>query len=242
MYSHPKSFTRLRGHMTKIHTNLKATTRQGKGLFHSPPFTAYSGPLASLAHIPKIHIKEANCAALVEGDANFDNITTLNPYHWHPADEQIDKAARSCSSYIKDKQYILRPISVEEANFPLAYSLLVYQSAHQIEQLLRAIYRPQNFYCIHVDGKASINVFKAMERIAGCFDNVFLSSKRYNVRWGEFSVLQPEITCMEDLFNRTSWKYFINLTGQEFPLKTNGEIVKILKAINGSNAVGFDFK
>ena len=31
------------------------------------------------------------------------------------------------------------------------------------------------------------------------------------------------------------FRYFINLTGQEFPLKTNGEIVEILKILNGAN-------
>ena len=34
---------------------------------------------------------------------------------------------------------------------------------------------------------------------------------------------------------RKKWKYFINLTGQEFPLKTNYEIVQILKAYKGAN-------
>ena len=36
------------------------------------------------------------------------------------------------------------------------------------------------------------------------------------------------------------FRYFINLTGQEFPLKTNGEIVEILRALNGSNIVQGD--
>ena len=36
---------------------------------------------------------------------------------------------------------------------------------------------------------------------------------------------------------RKKWKYFINLTGQEFPLKTNYEIVQILKAYKGANNV-----
>jgi hypothetical protein len=43
---------------------------------------------------------------------------------------------------------------------------------------------------------------------------------------------------MEELWKRhKTWKYFINLTGQEFPLKTNYELVKILQAYNGANDV-----
>ncbi len=33
------------------------------------------------------------------------------------------------------------------------------------------------------------------------------------------------------------WKYLLTLAGQMFPLKTNLDIVRILKAMNGSNAV-----
>ena len=40
---------------------------------------------------------------------------------------------------------------------------------------------------------------------------------------------------MEELWSHKKWKYFINLTGQEFPLKTNLELVRILTAYNGAN-------
>ena len=42
---------------------------------------------------------------------------------------------------------------------------------------------------------------------------------------------------MRDLWAYTNWKYFINLTGQEFPLKTNLELVKILQAMQWANVV-----
>lgn len=50
--------------------------------------------------------------------------------------------------------------------------------------------------------------------------------------------LQAEINCMEEsLTKNTSWKYFINLASQAFPLKTNEELVKILKVYKGYNIV-----
>ena len=33
-----------------------------------------------------------------------------------------------------------------------------------------------------------------------------------------------------------AWKYVITLAGQMFPLKTNLDVIRILKALNGSNA------
>ena len=37
--------------------------------------------------------------------------------------------------------------------------------------------------------------------------------------------------------HRSKWRYFINLTGQEFPLKTNRELVEILTALHGANDI-----
>ena len=43
---------------------------------------------------------------------------------------------------------------------------------------------------------------------------------------------------MSDMLNIDSnWKYYINLASQAFPLKTNAELVKILKTYNGSNHI-----
>ncbi len=51
-------------------------------------------------------------------------------------------------------------------------------------------------------------------------------------------MLEAEIVCLRDLWKQSSkWRYFINLTGQEFPLKTNYELVKILTAYSGANDV-----
>ena len=107
----------------------------------------------------------------------------------------------------------------------------------QVLNLLRAIYRPQNYYCLHVDLKTAEDVQQAIKAVANCFHNVFLASRSLNVTWGQFSVLEPELICMQDLWNHKDWRYFINLTGQEFPLRTNHELVKILTAYNGMNDV-----
>uniref|UniRef100_K1RB74 Beta-1,3-galactosyl-O-glycosyl-glycoprotein beta-1,6-N-acetylglucosaminyltransferase 4 n=1 Tax=Magallana gigas TaxID=29159 RepID=K1RB74_MAGGI len=123
----------------------------------------------------------------------------------------------------------------EERNFPIAYSILVYKSPEQFEILLRSIYRPQNMYCVHVDRKTVEYVFNEFFCIVRCFPNVKMVSKRIEVNWGKISVLLPDITCMKDLLSIPKWKYFINLTGQEFPLRTNYELVKILQIFNGSN-------
>lgn len=50
--------------------------------------------------------------------------------------------------------------------------------------------------------------------------------------------VQADLNCMADLYNTsTDWKYFINVCGQDFPLKTNLEMVRTLRSLKGQNSV-----
>lgn len=51
----------------------------------------------------------------------------------------------------------------------------------QVERLLRSIYQPQNYYCIHIDSKADESTKNAMAAITKCFDNVFVASRLESV-------------------------------------------------------------
>ncbi|GAA51510.1 beta-1 3-galactosyl-O-glycosyl-glycoprotein beta-1 6-N-acetylglucosaminyltransferase 4 [Clonorchis sinensis] len=137
-------------------------------------------------------------------------------------------------------------VTPDERDFPLSYSILVYANPERAARLLAAIYRPHNFYCIHVDRKSSLGIVDLIKLYGQCFDsNVFFvpDEHRTTVRWGYFSVLQPEFTCTRLLLQRSGkWKYWINLTGQEFPLRTNLELVLALKALNGTNVVRATYK
>lgn len=184
-------------------------------------------------------VKEVNCRAIINGDKNeiakAENISKTHPKVAIKPQEYIEMT-KNCSKFISDRGYISESLTDVEKNFHIAYSLLMFKDIEQSERLLRAIYRPQNFYCIHVDSKTSDDTFQAISDIADCFENMFISRKRHNVQWGTMTVLEPELLCMEELWNKSrTWKYFINLTGQEFPLRTNYELVQILKAYNGAN-------
>jgi beta-1,3-galactosyl-O-glycosyl-glycoprotein beta-1,6-N-acetylglucosaminyltransferase/N-acetyllactosaminide beta-1,6-N-acetylglucosaminyltransferase len=196
--------------------------------------------------LPKIKIpKGVNCSDLF---INIDSNTSTEAYKGligkveipsqeEQAEELITRT-ENCAQYIENQEYITSSLSQEEESFPLAFSILIYKDVIQVERLLRDIYRPQNLYCIHVDRKSNDFIHAAIHNIARCFPNVFVAQRCIKVDWGLWGVLEAEIICMKELLARSkSWRYFINLTGQEFPLRTNLEIVRILKALNGSNDV-----
>ncbi|KAH8851538.1 Nuclear pore membrane glycoprotein 210 [Schistosoma japonicum] len=118
--------------------------------------------------------------------------------------------------------------SMEEKQFPLAFSISVHKNIKQVSRLLRLIYRQHNVYCIHVD-------FKSPQKF---YDEV-IKSESIKVRWGYYSILEAFLLCADKLMknNQYIWKYILNVSGQELPLKTNWELVAALKAINGSNVV-----
>jgi len=146
-------------------------------------------------------------------------------------------AKRDCKSLKRDYGFITDTLTQEEREFPIAFSLVVHDHMDLLINLMSAIYRPQNVYCLHMDARAQPAYGMVVTHFAGCFPNVFAPRARVNVTWGRFSVVQADIRCMQILNKKKGWKYLINLSGDDFPLKTNYELVQILKAYGGANDV-----
>ncbi|XP_030068501.1 beta-1,3-galactosyl-O-glycosyl-glycoprotein beta-1,6-N-acetylglucosaminyltransferase 7 [Microcaecilia unicolor] len=143
----------------------------------------------------------------------------------------------NCSRMVKELHIITKALSEEEATFSLAYIVTIHKELEMFVKLFRAIYAPQNVYCIHIDEKSSKTYKNAVQSLVNCFQNVFIASKRENVVYAGFSRLQADINCMKDLLrSKIQWKYIINLCGQDYPIKTNREIIRYLKSKwNGKN-------
>jgi hypothetical protein len=155
------------------------------------------------------------------------------------SDQQYNITNEQCHIYRSERfnEKFHREDSNVNRLFPLAFTILMYENVEQFERLLRVIYRPQNFYCVHVDNDASPNVLQAVKAIAQCFDNVILASKQEKVLYATFSRLQADLNCMQDLIRYPSWKYLLNIANTELPLKTNSELVKILSIYRGYNDI-----
>ena len=155
------------------------------------------------------------------------------------ADTTYNISKDQCHRYRSERfnQNFHREDSHVNRQFSLAFSILMYENVEQFERLLRIIYRPQNFYCVHVDNDAASHVLQAVRSIVQCFDNVILASKQEKVLYATFSRLQADLNCMQDLIKYPSWKYLLNIANTELPLKTNSELVKILTIYRGYNDI-----
>lgn len=186
-----------------------------------------------------------NCTKIIKGDieeiqnAKLQFLTVdYKKKHSRLTEEDFINMTKDCDSFTRNRKYILYPLSREESEFPIAYSIVVHHKVDMLERLLRSIYMPQNYYCIHIDKKSSESFLSAVKAIASCFDNVFIVSKLENVVYASWTRVQADLNCMKDLYDRnTQWKYLINLCGMDFPIKTNREIVQMLKALKGANSL-----
>ena len=171
--------------------------------------------LANIQDIPNVFIKYANCSALFHNSRKEqDKMSKWNTSLEHkkpissleklwkgniissskhqgassPNATNLLTKPLDCETFKKYRKYIMYPTSKEEAEYPLAFSIMMYRNPQMVERLLRAIYRPQNVYCIHVDLKSNQDTSDLMTSLVDCFPNV-VTAEKLNVTWGTMSVV-----------------------------------------------------
>lgn len=184
------------------------------------------------------HKYDINCSAIYDMDpVEVGKSLIIRRRHLlRDQDESLVNLTTDCPYFVQLRGYGGVVPSEEERSFPVAYSMTVHKSAWMVERLLRAAYSPSNVYCIHYDRKSSFPFIAAMEGVARCLPNVFVASKRESVNYASISRLKADLNCLSDLLaSEVKWRYVINLCGQDFPLRSNGELVSELQGLNGAN-------
>jgi Core-2/I-Branching enzyme len=136
------------------------------------------------------------------------------------------------SAMLKGK---LAPITPKRKEISIAYFILLHRFPEQFKRLFKAIYHPNNHYLIHVDRKSSTSFFNEIEMFLRNFPNTYLMESK-NVVWGGYSMVQSELDGMNYLLGlNLNWDFFINLSGQDFPLKSQAYIHDFL-AMNSKSS------
>ncbi|MDF2552762.1 MAG: glycosyl transferase [Chryseobacterium sp.] len=119
----------------------------------------------------------------------------------------------------------------------IAYLILVHRLPDQFKKLFRAIYEPTNFYLIHIDKKANQEIGEEVRSFLEKYPNVHILNHE-NVVWGGYSMVQAELDGMKYLLDMNAeWDYFINLSGQDYPLKSQKIIKNFLSKNNGKSYI-----
>lgn len=112
----------------------------------------------------------------------------------------------------------------------IAYFLLVHRYPEQFKRMFRAIYVPGNHYLVHVDKSSGAALAKDIAGFLAPFQGAAILPSR-RALWGGYSLVDAELRGMAQLLKMdANWSYFINLSGQDFPLKSQAYIRDFFKA------------
>lgn len=102
----------------------------------------------------------------------------------------------------------------------IAYFIMVHNNFPQLCWLMNAIYSDDDLFVIHIDKKSSPGFFNQVHEYVDGRPNIeFLPSHKVN-RFG-WSVVKTELRAIRALVSsKREWKYLINLSAQDYPIKS----------------------
>ncbi|CEJ69681.1 beta-1,6-N-acetylglucosaminyltransferase [Chryseobacterium oranimense] len=117
----------------------------------------------------------------------------------------------------------------------IAYFIMIHHKPEVFKAMFQKIYTRDQFYLIHIDRKAKEEFTDEIQMYLIRFPNVYILES-INIVAGGFSTIQAELDAMEFLLNVSQeWDYFVNLSGEDYPLKSQNIIRKFLTENNGRN-------
>ncbi|NLS07206.1 beta-1,6-N-acetylglucosaminyltransferase [Rhizobium sp. P32RR-XVIII] len=111
----------------------------------------------------------------------------------------------------------------------IGYLILVHRYPDQFKRLFRAIYNDQNHYVVHVDKNSGTDLESEIRDFLLPYANAEMIRSEKAI-WGGYSLVDTELRGMERLLEMGEWSHFINLSGQDFPLKPQKQIMAYLDA------------
>lgn len=117
----------------------------------------------------------------------------------------------------------------------IAYFIMVHRYPNQFKRLFQAIYHADNYYLIHVDKRSGVDLQQQIQDFLLQFPNAKMIKSK-DTLWGGYSLIDAELRGIRELLRMESkWDFFINLSGQDFPLKPQSHIRNFLKQNYGKD-------
>lgn len=112
----------------------------------------------------------------------------------------------------------------------IGYFILLHRLPEQFKRMFEAIYLPGNSYVIHIDKSSGAEFADDIADFLKPFQGVAIIESK-NAMWGGYSLVDAELRGMAKLLTmNNSWTHYINLSGQDFPLKSQGYIRDFARA------------
>lgn len=117
----------------------------------------------------------------------------------------------------------------------IAYFIIIHHHPERFKKLFKKLYTRDQFYLIHIDRKAKAEFTEEIQQFLIPFPNAYVLES-ININSGGFSIIEAELNAMEFLLNVSpKWDFFINLSGEDYPLKSQSIIRKFLTENKNKN-------
>lgn len=121
----------------------------------------------------------------------------------------------------------------------LAIFILAHKNAAQVARLFAAVHRAEDVVVLHFDRRADAALHRLGAELARKHDNVIVLRPR-TILWGGYRMAAVQIEAMAAALRANSrWHHFVNLTGQDFPIKPLAAFEAHLTARPESNYVSW---
>ncbi|KAE9547513.1 hypothetical protein FO519_009275 [Halicephalobus sp. NKZ332] len=178
-----------------------------------------------------------NCNALIKPgneEEVQDALTWFTPRKMEEIWKDIEASSDQCKALKSFYVFPEKPFSQEEAEFPLAYAAIIHKDMSQVGYMISAFYHPQNVFVLVVDGDSPVEFKTRVDIFENCFENIHVIHTM-NITWCGYGVARGVMEAVKYLSQLDHpWKYFQYLSGVDLPLKTNLEMVRIFKELDGA--------
>lgn len=128
--------------------------------------------------------------------------------------------------------------NIPKKKLKIAYFISVHGFPREFKRLFKAIYHPENHYLIHIDQKVDIDIEKDVKAFLEDYSSAYFLKSECIEKEG-YSIVQSQLNGMRHLLKRClKWDFFINISGQDFPLKSNNFILDFLNKNIDKNYMG----
>lgn len=119
----------------------------------------------------------------------------------------------------------------------VAYLIMGHKHPGQILRLIHSLKDSSAFFVIHIDKRASDDVYSPLRDYAAANPNVFLT-KRIRCYWGGFGIARAMIECVKVAVRAgRHFDYAILLSGQDYPIKNAREIADFFEKNKGAEFI-----
>jgi hypothetical protein len=116
---------------------------------------------------------------------------------------------------------------------------MAHKNAGQVARLFDAIHRPDDLILLHMDRRADASMHRLAAELGRRHANVVVLEP-LPIVWGGFAAAEVQLRAMAAALRRDgNWQHFINLSGQDFPIKRLEQLDDFLAGSPSTNYVSW---